>query len=360
MKKHFVIALLLVAISLFSQFEITKHKGFTSVGSGFMLNAERFTGNSLTNIAIPYGSYRLEGKTDEKSLYYIYADGGLSINKFAPSEELPTLELPSGSTNESFAYDMGLFVNPMIKYFMKDSTFATIGFPFSFVSKQVDPHGNDEDMVISSDLQFHITGVFGYDTRDIEFHILSPWDKFEEGIAAFGFINYGLFKHYTYSGITPEEDERLSAAESVFGVEGCYSYLLEDFKLLLKPVVRYEMQFNDATYEYQWFTGKVFAAWDYSRKINVNGTVGIKFGDTGEKEEDFNYEPRNNLIGNTTWFMIEAEVNYYVRPELNIFFGFEGESLLFAVQEQDDWQRNASELNIRLGATYQINFVNEY
>ena len=76
MKKHFVLALLLVAFSLFSQFEITKHKGFVSAGTGYMINAERFTGNSLTNIAIPYGSYQLEGKTDEKSMYYIYADGG--------------------------------------------------------------------------------------------------------------------------------------------------------------------------------------------------------------------------------------------------------------------------------------------
>lgn len=358
MKKHLVVAILLVAISLFSQFEITKHKGFVSAGTGYMLNAERFTGNSLTNIAIPYGSYRLEGKTDEKSLYYIYADGGFSMNKFSSADELPDMELPGGSTNESFGYNLGLFVNPMIKYFMKDSTFVTIGLPFSFVSKQVDPLADETDMVISSDLQFAATGVFGYDTRDIEFHVLSPWDKFEEGIAAYGFLNYGLFKHYTYSGITDEQDALLSEVENVFGVEGCYSYLLEDYKLLLKPILRFEMQFNDAIDQYQWYTGKVFAAWDYSKKINVNGTLGMKFGDTGEELTEDN--ARNNLSGNTTWFMIEAEVNYYVKPELNIFFGFEGESLLFAVQEGGEWQRNASELNIKLGATYQINLVNEY
>ncbi|MCK4978975.1 MAG: hypothetical protein KAS62_01195, partial [Candidatus Delongbacteria bacterium] len=184
MKKHFIITLLIIAISLFSQFEITKHKVYPSIGTGYLINAERFTGNSLTNIAIPYGSYKLEGKTDEKSMYYLYANAGFSINKFSSADELPITELPSSSTNESFAYNMELFVNPMIKYFMKDSTFATIGLPFSFVSKQVDPLADETDMVISSDLQFNITSVFGYDTRDIEFHILSPWDKFEEGMAA--------------------------------------------------------------------------------------------------------------------------------------------------------------------------------
>ena len=358
MKKYFVIVLFLTVVSLFSQFELTKHKGFVSAGSGYMMNAERFTGNSLTNIAIPYGSYRLEGKTDDKSMYYLYADGGFSMSKFSSADELSDTELPIGSTNESFGYDLGLFVNPMIKYFMKDSTFATIGLPFSFVSKQIDPLGGDEDMVISSDLQFAATAVFGYDTRDIEFHVLSPWDQFEEGIAASGFINYGLFKHYTYTGISDADDELLSQSEILLGVEGCYSYLLEDYKLLLKPVVRYEMQLNDAIDEYWWLTTNVFTAWDYSKKINVNGALGFKYGDTGEEKTVLN--ERNNLSGGTSWFMIEAEVNYYVKPELNIFFGFKGESLLFAVQEDDDWQRNASELNIRFGATYQLNFVNEY
>ncbi len=356
MKKRFIVTLLVIVISLFSQFEITKHKGYPSIGTGYMINAERFTGNSLMNIAIPYGSYQLEGRTDEKSMYYLYADGGFSMNKFASADELPVGELPSSSTNESFAYDMSLFVNPMIKYFMKDSTFATIGLPFSFVSKSIDISSDETDMVISSDLRFNITAEFGWDIRDIEFHMLSPWDQFEEGMAAYGFIKYGLFKHYTYSGITPAEDKRLSEPENIFGVEGCYSYLLEEPTLLLKPIVRYEMQFNDAIAEYWWFTTKVFAAWDYTRNINVNGTIGFKYGDTGEEM----IIPRNNLSDTTTWFMIEAEVNYYIKPELNVFFGFEGESLLFAVQELDDWQRNASELNIRLGATYQLNFVNEY
>ncbi|MCK5760205.1 MAG: hypothetical protein KAH33_02860 [Candidatus Delongbacteria bacterium] len=356
MKKHFIITLLIIAISLFSQFEITKHKVYPSIGTGYMINAERFTGNSLMNIAIPYGSYKLEGRTDEKSIYYLHANGGFGINKFASADELPMSEVPSGSTNDSFAFDMGLFVNPMIKYFMKDSTFATIGLPFSFVSKPVDLSSDETDMVISSDLQFNITGEFGYDTRDIEFHMLSPWDQFEEGMAAYGFIKYGLFKHYTYATISKEQDKYLSEVENIFGVEGCYSYLLEEPTLLLKPIVRYEMQFNDAIAEYWWFTTKVFAAWDYTRKINVNGTIGMKFGDTGE-EMDI---PRNHLSGTTTWFMIETEINYYIKPELHVFFGFEGESLLFAIQEENDWQRNASELNIKLGATYQLNFVNEY
>ncbi|MDA3886124.1 MAG: hypothetical protein PF638_11080 [Candidatus Delongbacteria bacterium] len=370
MKKHFVIALLLVAISLFSQFEITKNEGFISAGTGYMINAERFTGNSLTNIAIPYGSYQLEGKTDEKSIYYVYADGGLNMNSFSESDELPENETPFYSTDDSFAYDLGLFVNPMIKYFMKDSTFTTVGLPFSFVSKSIDPNSfsyidptpqaTSEDTAISSDLQLAATAVFGYDTRDIEFHVLSPWDKFEEGMAAYGFIKYGLFKHYTFSGMTETQEDKLSAPEHVFGIEGCYSYLMEDYKLLVKPIASFEMQFNDATDQYQWYTGKVFAAWDYSKKINVNGTLGMKFGTTGESEDDDYYNAKDNLAGNTTWFMINAEVNYYVKPELNIFFGFEGESLLFAVQDDDEWQRNASELNIRFGATYQLNFVNEY
>ena len=358
--KNYIFMLILVLVSLaFSEFEITKHKGFTSIGSGYMINAERFTGNSLTDIAIPYGIYQLEGKTDEKSMYYLYANGGLRINKFSSADELPTGELPSGSTNESFAYDLGLFVNPMIKYFMKDSTFATIGLPFYFVSKQKESVTRPEDdMMITSDMQLDITATFGYDARDIEFHILSPWDNFEEGIAAYGFFSKGLLKSYTDWDTRPKSP--LNQPTFIFGAEGCYSYLLEDFKLLLKPIVRYEQQLNDETYQYWWLSSKVFAAWDYSKKININGTLGMKFGETGESEEDVDYNPKNNLAGNTTWFMIEAEVNYYVKPELNIFFGFKGESLLFAVQDQDEWQRNASELNIRLGATYQINFVNEY
>ncbi|MBN2788896.1 MAG: hypothetical protein JXR69_01745, partial [Candidatus Delongbacteria bacterium] len=119
-------------------------------------------------------------------------------------------------------------------------------------------------------------------------------------------------------------------------------------------------QLNDETYKYQWYTAKVFAAWDYTKKINFNGTIGMKYGETGEQTDDPDYNPRNNLAGSTTWFMIEGEVNYYVKPDISVFFGFAGESLLFAIQEQDEWQRNASELNIRLGATYQLNFINEY
>ncbi|MBN2789415.1 MAG: hypothetical protein JXR69_04445, partial [Candidatus Delongbacteria bacterium] len=267
MKKYIVISVFVFAFSLFSQFEITKHKGYASAGTGYLLNAERFTGNSLTNIAIPYGSYRLEGKTDEKSMYYLYADGGFKMKKFSSSDELPVNEIPSGSTNESFAYDMNLQVNPMIKYFMKDSTFITFGLPFYFVSKQGYSVTRD-DMMITSDMQLDVTSTFGYDTRDIEFHLLSPWDKFEEGIAAYGFFSKGLLKSYTDRDTKPESP--LNQTQFIIGVEGCYSYLLEQYKLLLKPIVRYEQQLNDETYKYQWYTAKVFAAWDYTKKINFN------------------------------------------------------------------------------------------
>lgn len=358
MKKYLIVAVIILSFNLFSQFEITKHKGYASAGSGFMINAERMTGNSLTNIAIPYGSYRFEGKTNEKALYYVYADGGFRMNKFSPVDDSHPAT-PSGSTDDSFAYDMNLHVNPMAKYFMKDSTFVTIGLPFYFISKQIESVTRPEDdMMITSDMQLDITATFGYDTRDIEFHVLSPWDNFEEGIAAYGFFSKGLLKSYTDWDTRPGSP--LNQPAFIFGAEGCYSYLLEDFKLLVKPIIRYEQQLNDETYQYWWLSSNVFAAWDYSKKINVNGSVGMKFGDTGETEEYIDYDPINNLAGNTTWFMIEAEVNYYVKPELNVFFGFEGESLLFANQEMGDWQRNASELNIRLGATYQLNFVNEY
>jgi hypothetical protein len=135
MKKYSIVAIIVLTLSLFSQFEITKHKAFPSVVSGLMINAERFTGNTLTNISIPYGVYQLEGKTNEKAMYYLYVDGGFKMNKLTPSDELPENEQP-GSTNDAFAYDMKAKVNPYVKYFMKDSTFITIGLPFQFISKQ--------------------------------------------------------------------------------------------------------------------------------------------------------------------------------------------------------------------------------
>lgn len=357
MKRHFFIILLIVVASLFSQFEITKHKAFPSLGTGVLFNAERFTGNTLTNISIPYGSYQLEGKTNEKAMYYIYADGGFKMYKMSPSDDLPINEKP-GLTDEAFAYDMSVKINPFTKYFMKDSTFITFGLPFHFISRQEHSEVLEDELMVTSDMRLSVTSTFGYDDRDIEFHILSPWDNFEEGIAAYGFFSKDLLKSYTNNDT--KNSDPINQQEFIFGVEGCYSYLLENMKLLVKPVLRYEKQMNEDAFEFWWITGKVFAAWDYTKKINVNGTLGMKYGTTGETDEDIDYIPRNNLAGNTTWFMINGEINYYLKPEINLFFGFEGESLLFAIQEQDEWQRNASELNIKLGATYKLNFVDEY
>lgn len=359
MKKHFIVGLLIIIASLFSQFEITKHKAFPSLGTGVMINAERFTGNMLTNISVPYGSYQFEGKTNEKSMYYVYVDGGFKMNKMSPSDDLPLAEQP-GSTNDSFAYNMGLAVNPKVKYFMRDSTFATVELPFHFISRQEHSETSLEDeLMVTSDMVFSVASTFGFDNRDIEFHILSPWDKFEEGIAGYGFIKKDLLKSYTNPDT--QNSDKINRQEFLFGAEGCYSYLLEDLRLLVKPTMRYEMQLSSEAYEYWWLSGSVFAAWDYSKKININGSFGFKHGNSG-----FGIETplsTDDLSGDTSWFMLEAEINYYVKPELNIFFGFEGESLLFADQYYDgenEWQRNASELNVRFGATYQLNFVNEY
>jgi hypothetical protein len=242
-----------------------------------------------------------------------------------------TVDGEAPDPTDVFGSNMYLSINPMVKAYLPNSLFVKVGLPFDYIS--MTPQVEDADAVAANGM--NMWANFGFDNREIEKHGLTPWDKFEKGMAFYGKYQMGLM--YSWDGTDVED------LPSYFGVEGCYAHYMEN--MMFKPYLSYEMQLNeDAGFKDSWLDIGVIFAKDFSEQFNLEANLNFEMWMLEDADLAGMAEDSYNTLN------IGAQANYYVMPELNVYGLFN--------TEMDLTTEDAEPVYVfGLGAVYTLNFI---
>jgi len=300
MKKTITIAMIMIAAMAFSM-EITKNK--VLAGADFSMGSYAPMYDTWTydakgqfmNFTVPGVNYQFEGKPNDMFKLYLHADAGYMMSKYTYDGDAP-------ANGDVFASAMYLALEPMVKGYFANNLFVKIGLPFGYMNMTA----QNEDADAESGQNLDMWANFGFDNREIEMHGLTPWDKFEKGMAFYGVFEMGIMESW--------EDNDTEEFEMFFGVEGCYAYYMEN--MMVKPYLAYKMQLNEGSDTEPLAKdsfiniGAIFAK-DFNEQFNLE--AGLDFGIQMLEEENAAGDDMLNKLG------LGITGNYYVMPELDIF-----------------------------------------
>jgi hypothetical protein len=334
MKKIITVVMMIATIAAFAQMETTKHK--VLAGADFSMGSystlyEMWSYDAklkFTNFTVPNVNYQFEAKPNDMFKLYLHADAGYMMSKLTYDGDAP-------ANGDIFAKAMYLMADPMVKAYLPNNLFVKLGLPFTYVNLTEQDEDADAYGVQVLDMWAH----FGFDNREIEMSMLTPWDKFEKGMAF-----YGVFKMGIMESVDGEDTEDLPM---YFGVKGCYAHQMEG-NMMLKPYLSFMMQLNEdaAPKDTEVVIGGMFAK-DFNEKFNMEADLNLNILDT----EFSTYDAAADESLDRLWKMnISAKGNYYVMPELNIFADL-GLSMDMSMEDTD------MGIAYGLGAIYTMNLM---
>ncbi len=286
MKKIMALAMVIIATMAFTM-DITRNRVIGLLGLGYGITEVADLPVNTMGLSVPDINYQFEAKPNDMFKLYLYGELGYFMDKVTVDGE--AADAMSGST-------LLLGLNPMGKLYLPNSLFAKVALPFEYSSYTSDLSGAEAVPVQGMDAEIS----FGYDTREIYIHGLTPYDLFEKGIVAYGFYNMGLM----YSVDGEDADELPSYA----GFYGAYAHYAD--AMMIKPYLKYKMGMNDKVDENGYFNIGVDFGKDFSEQLNV--TANLDFGMTMLPEEDAAGNDAYNELN------VQAMAAYYVMPELAI------------------------------------------
>ena len=323
MKKIMTIAMMVVAMAAFSQMQIGKNKLMAGAGLGYdMTTVTDMAGDDVSASAmtlyVPEVNYQFEAKPNDMFKLYLYAGLGYQMESFTVDGE---------SADES-AKTMDLYLNPMVKGYFANNLFAKIALPYNYMSYTA-PIADAEAVALTG-MNMILSG--GFDNREIEIHALTPWNNFEKGMAFYGIYDMGIMA--SYDGTAAEE------LASYFGVAGYYAHMMEN--MMVKPYLMYKMGMNDLVDESSYLDLGLIFAKDFNEKMNME--AGLNF--------NMHMLPEADALDNDAYntLDVDAKVNYYVMPELDVFGGF-GVNMDLTTEDANPIY------SILVGAEYTLNFV---
>ena len=323
MKKIMTIAMMVVAMAAFSQMQIGKNKLMAGAGLGYDMTtvtdmAVDDVSASAMTLYVPEVNYQFEAKPNDMFKLYLYAGLGYQIESFTVDGE---------SADES-AKTMDLYLNPMVKGYFANNLFAKIALPYNYMSYTA-PIADAEAVALTG-MNMILSG--GFDNREIEIHALTPWNNFEKGMAFYGIYDMGIMA--SYDGTAAEE------LASYFGVAGYYAHMMEN--MMVKPYLMYKMGMNDLVDESSYLDLGLIFAKDFNEKMNME--AGLNF--------NMHMLPEADALDNDAYntLDVDAKVNYYVMPELDVFGGF-GVNMDLTTEDANPIY------SILVGAEYTLNFV---
>ncbi len=339
MRKLMTIAMMVAAMAAFSQMQITKNKVLGGAAFGYLMTTvEDAAGDDVTDATtafqIPAVDYLLEAKPNDMFKLYLYGGIGYYMAKNTVDGDTP----PNG---DCYASDLSFYLNPMAKGYFANNLFAKLALPYNYDS--VTGQDEDADALAESSLDFVLSG--GFDNREIEMHGLTPWDKFEKGMAFYAVYDMGVMGSFDYidpvTGDTETEDD--PELPSYFGVEGFYAHMM-DGNMMLKPYLTYKMGMNEDADPDSYMNIGVEFAKDFNEQMNLE--AGLNFGmwmlddadAVGSDEDSYNY------------LDVDAQFNYYVMPELDVYGAL---GVAMDLTTEDD---NPNYL-FGLGAVYTMNLL---
>ncbi|NOR44678.1 MAG: hypothetical protein GQ534_03750, partial [Candidatus Delongbacteria bacterium] len=150
----------------------------------------------------------------------------------------------------------------------------------------------------------------------IDQHILTPWDNFEQGWAAYVTFNENFFMS---SASTGDPEFTMTELPRYFGIAGCYSHLVKKENMMVKMMLDIQYQINDIA-----FGGghkdsdidlRILFAYDVIKEVHASANFGFKV-----KELEMTDEFGN---GNYNYLVFGANGHYYPLPIFDLYGGFE-------------------------------------
>ncbi len=327
MKKIMTIAMVAIAAMAFSQMDITKNKLMLGAGFGYEMETVDAGGDDVTSatmaFVIPGADYQFEAKPNDMFKLYLHAGVAYDMYKNTVDGDAPV-------NGDCFGSDLSFYVTPKAKAFFANNLFAKVELPYVYVSAT--DQDEDADAIAASGMDAIISG--GFDNREIEMHMLTPWDKFEKGMAFYAFYDMGVMASY--------DGDTIDDLESFFGVEGCYAHQMEG-NMMIKPYVNYKMQLNeDAAAKDSWMNIGLMFAKDFNEQMNLE--AGLNFGMWMLDDAPAGAEDSYNYLD------VDAQFNYYVMPELDVF-GLVGVAMDLTTEDDNP------NYTFGLGAVYTMNFL---
>ena len=311
MKKIITVAMIIVAAMSFAQMEISRNR----LDAGAEFEYTMRDKHATMGFTVPAVSYEFEALPSEMFRMYLYGDAGFNMSKWGYD----------GEWDDEFSKVFGINLAPMGKVYLPNDLFVKFGLPFMFANYAYGD--NDAVSVMGLDMFAH----FGYDNRELYLQGMTPWGRFEKGMAFYGVFDMGIM----YS----EDGDSVDDLPMHFGVEGCYAHYNDG--MMIKPYLSYMMQLNEdaGAKDAHLNIGAVYAQ-DFTEQLNL--------------EAGLNYSmvmPEDSDVDGASDFEIGALVNYYVMPELNIFGGF-GYWMDMTKDNDSDPM-----ITIKVGAAYTLDFL---
>jgi hypothetical protein len=233
-KSVVILAVFLFSVSMFAG--ITKNE----LVGGFRYFYDFDAGdpsNEMTFVNIPSVDYKLEMMLGKLFKIYIHPSIGYKLDKATEDGQVP-------DSLDRYATEFYFGVKPMLKFYLPkqilkmDGFFAKGALPIYSGSRSPQEVGKPAEHVRTVDIMMNL----GYDNRKIDQHLLTPWDSFEQGWAAYLTYDERLIK--TVSGPN-ENNAYLSTEPRYFGISGCYSHLVKKENMMVKMGLDYSYQMND-------------------------------------------------------------------------------------------------------------------
>jgi hypothetical protein len=318
MKKIMALAMVIIATMAFTM-DITRNRVMGMVGLGYGMTEVADLPVNTMGLSVPDINYQFEAKPSDMFKLYLYGELGYFMSSVTVDGE--DAEGFGGST-------LLLGLNPMGKLYLPNSLFAKVALPFEYSSYTSDADGAEAWPV--QDMNAVVS--FGYDTREIYVHGLTPYDLFEKGIVAYAFYDMGLMHS--------EDGEAAEELESYFGIYGAYAHYAD--AMMIKPYVQYKMGMNDKVDEDSYMSIGLDFVKDLNEQMNIQANLDFNMhmlADAPEGMED----SYNDIY-------VDAMFSYYVMPELAIGVG--------AGYAQDLTTEDANGVTmIMVGAEYTLNLL---
>lgn len=283
------IAMMIATIAVFAQMEITKNKLILGGEFDYWMTTTDPSQEGMS-FTIPGAMYQFETKPND--MFKLYLHGMVAYQMYKN-----TVDGEAADPFDVFGSNLYLSLDPMVKAYLPNNLFVKVGLPFDYIS--MTPQVEDADAIGVQMLD--MWAEFGFDNREIEIHGLTPWDKFEKGMAFYGVYEMGIMA--SVDGTDAEE------LPSYFGIKGCYAHYAD--AMMIKPYLSYKMGMNDKIDENGYFNIGARFVKDLNEQMNID--AGLDFGmKMLPEKDDADNDAYNTLV-------LDAQFNYYVMPELNVY-----------------------------------------
>jgi len=293
--KKIIIAMFLVAMMSYGQ-EMTKQKVMFGGGFAYTMTTTDPSQESK-DFVIPNLGFQFERMWNDMFKLYFYGDLGYEMSKYTIDGEAPLPE--DGYSFDCFAKVLYGDFDIRGKFYLPNNLFVTVGMPMAIA--QIWPQ--IEDTESARLITFDGSADFGFDNREIEMHMLSPWDKFEKGMAFYGSYTTGLVEVF--------DSQKTEELASYFSLNGVYAYMMEN--MMVRPYVVYRMQLNEYFSKSSDLVLGAAYAQDFSEQLNLEANLGLTMHMLEDKDE----------FGDDTinYFGVSGKANYYLTTELCVFGG---------------------------------------